>query len=1220
MSVNTYYDLTLQILDKSKSTPTPIGTGTSALEAGRIVNGDLTPYRASLVLTNTGNNKTDSGVLTLRVPPDGTFVRQEPVLVNSKSKDLYVIQAQIRQADGSGGVRYGKVFRFIIGTPTIDDSVGDGETITLNLLPIEYRLKEHLQSKQLYFFTPRDSFERRLLDYNSTKGSDNPSVQFSSTTPTPPSRPDIDLPDDETLKQNWLPPAPKDTHSLLHDIINKMSLPSTSGGTFTDYYFDMESSSTNGNISTGDINVIQVSAEPFGYADSGVVLDPLSVISPVDAEQNKTVVADMQRFKNNIILEGSPRYGSLPMDRTKFNSEWEHAQARPVYNTTLKYYNGEDGVYNQSLVKVNLDTSNGTNKNVERYFKYIGTNGVVPPSGQDPFSANQTSWYEDFTTIPEYSTNAQYEEKEIITKTNSSTGNVEFFQLLPVTISSIASTNGSGASNKFVTVTTVEDHGLVDGDKFAGIEGTVNFNIKQTELFAGIIKVSDKVFRFEKFNNNLGQHTTETTGFVLGCNTHFKGDSTPTNNVNGWDKILVDTNTSKRKAFWSYTPWTSNYDLQESNLSGVPSIPLWSSSLNYTGNPVKGDEVKGSNGKWYRAIVNSGPAQGGAYDPTTNPTVWYKIDDSVPTWSGCVPDWNFERANFDRVQSEDQFEQISMKAVYRVITSSSEVPTTAEKQNGSRFLLNGSNNATWNSTEFSGSNNNKVVEWYDPLHDTGEWRYSKVPTNKQEEMVTDLSTGKIFGWKSIFGSPTVFDWQEVWTPNEPITGGSATVFHCASNGNLLSRDATNPVVTKMGFGLVSGATQIPAQAIRLLYHWDTIWGSRLNFSSRGAWYAMHLPMPRKAMGSTAIGGIYKQSTLDTVNLDLNSKGGQGWNNGVDSEDLGRISALTMKLRLSGYDSTNTEVNGYANMPFKAWAIDVFGRVWFSDFTVRRMGQYDHVRITFGERAGNQLHHNRIDELFSFLGFRFSQNFFLKQKEFTGIAFDWRFVKSWGLFWNVGYDDNGMYVGSRDNWMDVIKSWASQAWSSTVSSLTANNVPVERFVIDHVTLDIDELAFEKQMFANSDETTVTEPRTELMSEPNEIDYNNLKLNAKAKKARKKFVPQQWHIRSHGDVRMRLGKKFKITGKRVPENPDLYNTWYPTGSNTNYAVGTKVKRTVGGVDTVFESIKYPNQAKIPESQPTYWINLTESVCQQVVHTIDSSGYTMAVTGVRKFVYSE
>ena len=251
MSVNTYYDLTLQILDKSKSTPTPIGTGTSTLESGRIVNGDLTPYRASLVLTNTGNSKTDSGVLTLRVPPDGTFVRQEPVLVNSNSKDLYVIQAQIRQADGSGGVRYGKVFRFIIGTPTIDDSVGDGETITLNLLPIEYRLKEHLQSKQLYFFTPRDSFERRLLDYNSTKGSDNPQFNLVQRFLHLLLDHDIDLPDDETLKQNWLPTSPKDTHGLLHDIISRMSLPSTSGGTFTDYYFDMESKSTSGDISTG---------------------------------------------------------------------------------------------------------------------------------------------------------------------------------------------------------------------------------------------------------------------------------------------------------------------------------------------------------------------------------------------------------------------------------------------------------------------------------------------------------------------------------------------------------------------------------------------------------------------------------------------------------------------------------------------------------------------------------------------------------------------------------------------------------------------------------------------------------------------------------------------------------------------------------------------------------------------------------------------------------
>ena len=315
MSVNNYYELTLELLDKTQSTPTTVAIG-------RIDDGDLRPYRSSLVLTNTGNTKTDSGVLTLRIPPDGTFVRTEPILVNEQAKDRFVIQAQIRQSDGSGGTRNGKIFRFIVGTPTITDSVADGETLILNLIPIEYRLKEHIQSNQLFFVSPRDSFEQRLTDYNLTNGSSNPDVEFNPSTPTPPARPDIDLPDDDTLKQNYLPNAPRDTHSLLWDIINRLSLPSTSGGTFTDYYFEMEASSTNGDVSTGAINVFNARAEPFGYQDSGIIIDPLSLVSPVDAEKDKTVMTDLVKFKNNIILEGSSSYGSLPMARTKFNSQW----------------------------------------------------------------------------------------------------------------------------------------------------------------------------------------------------------------------------------------------------------------------------------------------------------------------------------------------------------------------------------------------------------------------------------------------------------------------------------------------------------------------------------------------------------------------------------------------------------------------------------------------------------------------------------------------------------------------------------------------------------------------------------------------------------------------------------------------------------------------------------------------------------------------------------
>ena len=51
------------------------------------------------------------------------------------------------------------------------------------------------------------------------------------------------------------------------------------------------------------------------------------------------------------------------------------------------------------------------------------------------------------------------------------------------------------------------------------------------------------------------------------------------------------------------------------------------------------------------------------------------------------------------------------------------------------------------------------------------------------------------------------------------------------------------------------------------------------------------------------------------------------------------------------------------------------------------------------------------------------------------------------------------------------------------------------------------------------------RTEFMSEPNEIDYDNLKLNAQAKKARRKIYKlNNGYLKSQGDVRMRLGKKF------------------------------------------------------------------------------------------------
>ncbi len=1053
MSVNDYYELTLQLLDKTIGAPTPIAT------TGRIVNGNLEPFRHRIELVNTGNTNTDNGVLTLRIPPDGTFIRTEPILVNEEAKDKYIIQAQIRQGDGSGGTRKGKVFRFTIGAPTIQDDVDGGETLKISLIPTEYRVKEHLTSKQLKFFTPKKAFEKRCTDYNITKGSSEPAIVLSTENPDP-NDDSIQLPDDEKLKQNWEPLAPTVTWDLIKEPIDRLSLPSISGGTFTDYYFDFEGSTVppfGGDITTGSINAVDVKAEKFGEIDTGIVLDPLALSSPVDAERDKTIITDMIRFKNHVIIEGSNKGGSLPMAKTVFNSTWQHAQNRPDWNSGTTYYDGSDGVNGQSLVK-RTAIALFSNKQVTRFFKYIGVNSNN--ASDDPIGLNQSDWYEDFTIIPPYSTVGHYEAGELV---------------------------------------------------YIASDPLVFYVLKD--------------------------------GFV-----HEAGDSAPNAPNPNWGVTFNSIPLAQHEPFFSYTPWTSNFNAQKSNISNQAS--------------QSSDEAG---------------------------------------YVGVVPDWNFERANFDRVKSEDQFEQVSLKAVARVIGSGTTAdPSTipaGEKVNGARFLVNGAGAGDWSSVNVGFDPVNRIAEWFQPpFTTTGVWKFSKDPsTFETNEMITNLATGRMLAWNGT-------SWSATWLPNS-ANGSRTSPFHAVSDGSNILGGIT-------GFGLVEGSTQIPAQAIRLTYDWNQF-RNLLNLSSRGAWWVQHLPIPFKDVGGSVIGDEYLNSTLDTTNLDLDSKGQQGWNNGLDTEDLGRISALTMKVRLTIHDQFGKKVNEYANMPFKAWAIDVFGRIWFSDFTVRRNGSYSFVRIAFGENAPQKLHYNRIDELFDALGFTFSQNFFLKEKQFTGIEFDWRFVKSWGIFWNIAYDDNGMYIGVRENFAQTVDQWANQIASFAIGGLTGGAISQGSLIIDHVHLDIDELSFEKQLFVNSDDTAVANARTQLSHLSSESDYLNLKGRAQGDKARKKFINQQWHMLAHGDVRMRLGQKFKVTGNRVPEQTTNLSPWL----GITYNIGDKVE--LNGF--AWQSIRDNNSGHSPDVSPTYWINLNESVCAEVKHIIDNDGYTMQILGVRKFVFN-
>lgn len=1068
MSLVDYYELEILLLDKTQSTPTPI-------TQGLIQSGDLSEWRHRIELVNAGNSKTDNGVVTLRIPTDGTFVRKEPILIDENAKDEYIIQCKINQPDGQGGVKSGKLFRFTIGRHTIQDDPQSGETLRLQLIPMEYRLKEHIQSEQLFFLTPQEAFQRRVLRYNQTKGSNEPALLYSLQ--------NIDLPDNETLKQNYEPNSPTKTHDLLKEIIERLAEPPVAGGTFTDYYFETEAEPL-------DTKIVNIKAEPFGENSTGIIINPLSINSE-DTEKDKTINLDLVEFKNNVILQGSARGGTLPMEKSKFSSNFEHAKLRPEWTVSTNYYDGT-GTNGTSYVRFEFNIAGYT-----RFFKCIQSHTsdasiTHPLSG----SAKEDYWLEDFTIIPPWSYDAEYYK------------------------------GGESSNQKQRQPKSVVSYDYGNTTYFYAVN-----DLASTEVIAK--------------NGSPPPQSGNTTWALL--NSFPKGDGGVS-----WGRV----------PFYSYTPWTSDYPIQVSNLS----------SSKYG----------------------------------TQPTGYV----------GLVPDWNFVRANFDRSKADDQFETISLKYINRVVgnlvtANPADIPTN-ELFNGARFLVNGSGIGDWSSSNVGYDPINRIAEWYQPAGDpTGEWKFSKQPTSSSYEAVSDLNTGQIHAWTGTY-----------WQLGEWFLGNSGT------NADVLSGNTkgnvTSPFHAVKEIKLTTGSTGIAGQAIRLKFNWNYIYtnltnyGDVRNMSSRGAWWCQFLPMPRIddviSLNGNDLGDVFSKSTLDVRNMDSNRNGVYGWNNGLDSEDLGRINAISFKVRLTVEDSNNILIGGLSNMPMTAWAVDIFDRIWFTPFSIRRNGQYDFIRIGFGENAPQQLHHNRIDELFTAYGYTFSQNFFLNEKEFSGIEFDWRYVRCWGMFWNITYDDNGMYIGVRDAIQQTIGGWLAQVGNYGMSNLSSNLTlgqynTAQSLIIDHAYLDIDELAFEKQLFVNSDDTANPNARTKMESMSMESDYLNLKSRAIAIKERSKFINQSWFMKAHGDVSMKFGESFIAIGSRVPFQTYNFDTW---SVSTTYS--SNEMKSYGGY--VWRSLKNNNVGNQPNTNPSYWENVNELVCAEVKHIIDSDGYMMEFTGIRKF----
>jgi len=536
-------------------------------------------------------------------------------------------------------------------------------------------------------------------------------------------------------------------------------------------------------------------------------------------------------------------------------------------------------------------------------------------------------------------------------------------------------------------------------------------------------------------------------------------------------------------------------------------------------------------------------------------------------YCGFSVDFNFCRGNYSR-NFNNEYENLTLKWVTRTTNNA---PTGAELFHGQRILVGTSPDATLITDFFyqTGGTNpaNRIATYNKFTSNTGltspRWMFSRAPASG--DTISDLATAKI---KQFNGTSWVDKWEV------QANSGDHSWFHAV-------RDVQ----------VVEGATTGTASAIEFTYDWNTAniaaagttTVGNVNKTSRGLWLNFFFPFPRlydgtANTGHTDIGHEYGGTLapfgyLDMINLSHASDGSVGWNNGLKSEDMGNIRGVSFKIR-NRFERGGTPIPvSFNDQPYVLWFVDIFDRIAYYDFRIRRNNSWELINIPVGPNSSYKIYHSRIEEINYIQNFVLGGgDFYLPEKEFTGIQFDWRFVKGWGIQWAGSYIQgtntyNGNVTGQKDDFINSSISFIADLFARGSDSPQVAQWTLQATKdfqdVDFAKIALDEFYFIKDLYVNSDNNIVSGSRTFLENKETEFDYNSAKKYAQSRRERLKFFPQTYHIKSFGDVRVKIGQNITISGPKVPN---------------------------GSVTAVVQSVK---------------------------HVINPYSYTMEIVAIRKFV---
>lgn len=492
------------------------------------------------------------------------------------------------------------------------------------------------------------------------------------------------------------------------------------------------------------------------------------------------------------------------------------------------------------------------------------------------------------------------------------------------------------------------------------------------------------------------------------------------------------------------------------------------------------------------------------------------IDSPPSGYVGYALDWNYERILNDIPDYTNRFKIVTGKSIRRI---TNDPGTGRELYDGFRVLV-----GTSPTGDFIG-HANQIAEFVRDLFQgiSPHWEFSDNPI-VNDTIPLNHQTGNALRFNGTI-------WVTAWTIADNI------------------RPA--PVHLVRSMQLVKGSSGIPGQAVEQRFDWkDSLeFGEDNNRTSRGAWYHDLYPKPISDSTSTNLGGTYggdgtnfpNNPRIDHINLNRNRKGLIGYNRGLDSEDMGRITEHSFKTKLGIFRSSdNSEKSkGKKNIPMVYWRKDSNSRFFFKDFSIPENNEFFTVDVKLPPFGPTNLYFNRIDELTEVYGFTLPYDFFIQEKEFSGVKYEFRRNDSWGYFMKGSYNDVGLYTGSYKNFIDRYIEAGTQLIPDILEFINdiATGQDVGAFVtaaasIDHTTLTTDEEYYVKEGYAIFPTDPVDDPRTDWIQMQEETDYLTARAKGNANVIKNDFYPNERHVAIGTNLDIQYGQEVTETGSRVP----------------------------------------------------------------------------------------